>query len=51
MSRRLADGIDGPPFVIGCLTVLKQFNHSQTDIFFRLMSQYVKSLVLEGASK
>lgn len=51
MSKRLADGIDGPPFVIGCLTVLKQFNSTQSEVFFQLMSQYVKSLTLEGAAK
>lgn len=51
MSKRLTDGLDGPPFVIGCLTVLKQFNSSHTDVFFQFMTQYVKSLCLDGASK
>ncbi|XP_067928374.1 WASH complex subunit 5-like [Watersipora subatra] len=48
MSKRLQDGIDGPPFVIGCLTILKQFNSTQTDIFFQLMSQFVKSMSFDG---
>ncbi|KAF6031773.1 KIAA0196 [Bugula neritina] len=50
MSKRMTDGLDGAPFVIGCLTVLKQFNSTLTDTFFQLLAQYIKTLSLEGSA-
>lgn len=51
MSKKQTDSIDGPPFLVGILTVLKQFNVSQRDVFIQLMAQYVKSLTMDGTTK
>ncbi|PIK50593.1 putative WASH complex subunit strumpellin-like [Apostichopus japonicus] len=44
------DPLDGPPFVCGTLTLLKQFHSENTDQFLALLGQYVKSTVEAAAS-
>lgn len=51
VSRKPTDTIDGPPFLIGVLTILKQFNSQQTDVFIQFMAQYIKSIALDSSSK
>lgn len=45
VCKKPADPLDGPPFVIGCLTFLKQFHSENTDIFLGYLGQYVRSLI------
>lgn len=45
MSKKATDPLDGPPFVIGCLTLLKQYHKENTDIFLAFLGQYARSLV------
>jgi len=40
------DQIDGIPFVVGIITVLKQFNIHQRRMFLRYMGQYVKMIIV-----
>nr|XP_054772627.1 WASH complex subunit 5-like [Lytechinus pictus] len=44
------DPIDGPPFIVGTLTLLKQFHTENTDQFLALLGQYVRSLVESTAA-
>lgn len=44
--------LDGAPFIVGCLTILKQFHVDYTHQFVKLLSQYVRSLIaFESAQK
>ncbi|XP_076082010.1 WASH complex subunit 5-like isoform X2 [Mytilus galloprovincialis] len=43
--KKLTDPLDGPPFVTGCITLLKQFHSENTDSFLALLGQYVRSTV------
>ena len=43
--KKPTDPLDGPPFVTGCITLLKQFHSENTDIFLALLGQYVRSSV------
>ncbi|WAR23300.1 WASC5-like protein [Mya arenaria] len=45
VCKKPADPLDAPPFVIGCITLLKQFHVDNTDNFLALMGQYVRSFV------
>ena len=45
VSRKVTDGIDGLPFVIGTLTFLHQFHQDQKTNFLAYMGQYIKSAV------
>lgn len=45
VSKKAADPLDAPPFVTGCLTLLKQYHAENTDIFLAFLGQYVRSLV------
>lgn len=45
VSKKLTDPLDSPPFVVGCITLLKQFHTENTGIFLALLGQYVRSLV------
>ncbi|XP_071483871.1 WASH complex subunit 5-like [Diadema antillarum] len=44
------DPIDGPPFIVGTLSLLKQFHSENTDQFLALLGQYVRSLVESTAA-
>lgn len=37
--------IDGPPFIAGCITVLRQFHSDNTERFLMYTGQYVRSMV------
>ena len=45
VSKKPTDPLDAPPFVTGCLTLLKQYHAENTDIFLAFLGQYVRSLV------
>ena len=45
LSRKVADPLDGPAFVTGCLSLLRQFHSHNTDQFLGYMGQYVRSMV------
>ena len=45
VSRRAAEQIDGLPFIVGMVTLYKQFHSKNADQFFSYVAQYVKSLV------
>ena len=45
MCKKPTDPLDAPPFIIGCITLLKQFHVDNTDHFLALMGQYVRSFV------
>lgn len=45
MCKKPTDPLDAPPFIIGCITLLKQFHVDNTDHFLGLMGQYVRSFV------
>lgn len=45
VSKKATDPLDAPPFVTGCLTLLKQYHAENTDIFLAFLGQYVRSLV------
>lgn len=50
-SLRIGDAIDGVPFVIGFLTVLRQFHGELSNQFFRLSSQLVNAFIQASSSK
>lgn len=43
IAKRIQDGIDGYPFVIGLQTVLKQFHPDCVEQFLKYLSQYTMS--------
>ena len=45
LCRRFSDPLDGPPFVAGCITLLRQFHTDKTEYFLEQMGQYVRSFV------
>ncbi len=45
LGRKLSDPIDGPPFVAGCVTLLRQFHSDNTDQCIAYLGQYVRSMV------
>ncbi|XP_060076742.1 WASH complex subunit 5-like [Ylistrum balloti] len=45
VSKKLTDPLDGPPFVTGCVTLLKQFHSESTSHFLAYLGQYVRSIV------
>ncbi|KAL5022673.1 hypothetical protein ScPMuIL_001828 [Solemya velum] len=51
VCKKMSDPLDGPPFVVGCITLLKQFHSENTAIFIAYLGEYVRSLVevLPGA--
>ena len=51
VARKPTDQIDCAPFVVGMITVLKQFHSEFTEQFFACCGQYVRSLVEAAATK
>ncbi|XP_031552063.1 WASH complex subunit 5-like [Actinia tenebrosa] len=49
VSRKPTDQIDCAPFVVGIITLLKQFHSEYTEQFFSCCGQYVRSLVEAAA--
>lgn len=45
LSRKLSEPLDGPPFIAGCITLLRQFHSDNTDQCLAYMGQYVRSLL------
>ncbi|GIY78616.1 WASH complex subunit 5, partial [Caerostris extrusa] len=45
ISRKITDGIDGLPFLIGSLTFLHQFHQEHKNIFLAFMGQYCRSVI------
>ncbi|XP_052892416.1 WASH complex subunit 5 [Anopheles moucheti] len=45
VAKRKNESIDGHPLTIGLLTVLRQFDATETDIFLQYLCQYVLSFV------
>ena len=45
VCKKPAEPLDGAPFVVGIITLLKQFHSENTDQFLALLGQYVRSLV------
>lgn len=51
VARRPTDQIDSAPFVVGMITVLKQFHSEYTEQFLACCGQYVRSLIEATANK
>lgn len=51
VPRKPTDQVDCAPFVVGMITVLKQFHSEFTEQFFACCGQYVRSLVEATAIK
>ncbi|XP_041358411.1 WASH complex subunit 5-like [Gigantopelta aegis] len=45
VSKKPADHLDSPPFIVGCYTVLKQFHTDNINYFLAFLGQYVRSNV------
>jgi WASH complex subunit strumpellin len=45
VCKKPAEPLDGAPFVAGAVTLLKQFHSENTDQFFALLGQYVRSMI------
>lgn len=45
LCKKPSDQLDGPPFVAGCITLLRQFHSENTERFLAYMGQYVRSMV------
>ncbi|KAK3090762.1 hypothetical protein FSP39_014429 [Pinctada imbricata] len=45
VAKKPQDPLDSPPFVAGCITVLKQFHSEYTDVFLAYLGQYIRSVV------
>lgn len=45
LARKPGDPVDGTPFVVGTVTLLKQFHSECTRDFLALLGQYLRSLV------
>eukprot|EP00051_Salpingoeca_urceolata_P033878 m.22586 g.22586 ORF g.22586 m.22586 type:complete len:1163 (-) comp6876_c0_seq1:95-3583(-) len=43
--RKLGDTLDGPPFICGLITLLKQFHSTHTHSYFSLLGQYIRAQV------
>lgn len=48
MARRLTNHIDGTPFLIGIITLLRQFHEYTLTKFALLLCQYIMSYVEFG---
>eukprot|EP00035_Acanthoeca_spectabilis_P022186 m.442450 g.442450 ORF g.442450 m.442450 type:complete len:1163 (-) comp18809_c0_seq1:1689-5177(-) len=43
LARKPGDPVDGPPFVVGLITLLKQFHSTHTHRFFAYLGQYIRT--------
>jgi hypothetical protein len=50
LPRKTSDHLDMASFVVGTITLLKQFHSDNTDHFLEYLAQYVRS-VIESAQK
>jgi WASH complex subunit strumpellin len=51
ICKKQTDPLDGPPFVVGTLTLLRQYHTDCADRFLELMGQYVRTVIRTVASK
>jgi WASH complex subunit strumpellin len=51
ICKKQTDPLDGPPFVVGTLTLLRQYHTDCADRFLELMGQYVRTVICTVASK
>ncbi len=51
VSKDKKDFLDGPPFVVGIITVLKQFHSSHSLTFLGYLAQYIRGHVVAAFSK
>jgi len=45
VCKKLTDPLDGAPFIAGTVTLLKQSHSENTEQFFALLGQYVRSMI------
>jgi len=45
VCKKPTDPLDGAPFIAGTVTLLKQFHSENTERFFALLGQYVRSAI------
>jgi len=45
LSKKQGENVDGPPFVVGLITLLKQFHSTHTHRFFAYMGQYIRAQI------
>eukprot|EP01004_Peranema_trichophorum_P009192 NODE_793_length_2356_cov_78.412450_g382_i1.p1 GENE.NODE_793_length_2356_cov_78.412450_g382_i1~~NODE_793_length_2356_cov_78.412450_g382_i1.p1 ORF type:complete len:750 (+),score=150.00 NODE_793_length_2356_cov_78.412450_g382_i1:316-2250(+) len=46
--RKKDDPLDGVPFIVGVLTILKQFHSEHKECFVAYLAQYIRVMVYEG---
>eukprot|EP00753_Platysulcus_tardus_P012790 PLAT3544.1.p2 GENE.PLAT3544.1~~PLAT3544.1.p2 ORF type:complete len:1162 (+),score=712.35 PLAT3544.1:31-3486(+) len=51
VRRKASDGVDGVPFLVGVLTILRQFHPLYTHEFFAYLGQFVRSSIFAAFSK
>lgn len=51
VSKEKKEALDGPSFVVGVITVLKQFHSSHTTTFLAYLGQYIRTHVVAAFSK
>eukprot|EP00040_Diaphanoeca_grandis_P027104 m.153504 g.153504 ORF g.153504 m.153504 type:complete len:1159 (+) comp30837_c1_seq2:255-3731(+) len=45
LAKKQGENVDGPPFVVGLITLLKQFHSTHTHRFFAYMGQYIRAQI------
>ena len=50
-AKKQSEAIDGPPFVTGMVTLLRQYHSDVTDEFLQYTCQYIRSLLVEDTAK
>ena len=51
VAKKNSEAIDGPPFISGVVTLLRQFHSDVTEEFLQYTCQYIRSLLYEETSK
>ena len=51
VAKKQSEAIDGPPFITGMVTLLRQFHSDVTDEFLQYTCQYIRSLLYEDTTK
>lgn len=46
VCKKPVDPLDGPPFIVGTLTLIRQYHTDNLDKFIALMGQYVRAMVV-----
>ncbi|CAK8692488.1 unnamed protein product [Clavelina lepadiformis] len=45
ICKKVNDAVDAPPFIIGMLTLLKQFHPNETENYITMLGQYTRSFI------